>query len=126
MTIDALISPALAPHALGLGMPGPFEWVIIGIIGLLLFGKRLPEVGKSVAKGIVEFKQGLKEVQDDFEDTGKTISRLDQQPAKRPLPADAERMTRSIDAAPVDGRVESRPAETAAAETAATEPTHSA
>ena len=52
---------------LALGMPGPFEWIIIAGIGLLLFGKRLPEVGRSVGKTIVEFKKGMKEVRDEVE-----------------------------------------------------------
>jgi sec-independent protein translocase protein TatA len=52
-------------HTLAIGMPGPFEWIIIAGIGLLIFGKRLPEVGKSLGKGIVEFKKGLKSVEDD-------------------------------------------------------------
>jgi len=34
--------------------------------GLLIFGKRLPEVGRSLGKGIVEFKKGLKGVEDDI------------------------------------------------------------
>ena len=108
MTTLSLLSPALA-----IGMPGPFEWVIIGIIGLLLFGKRLPEVGKSVAKGIVEFKQGLKEVQDDFEETGRTVNRIDDRPAKRPLPGGTEPAARSVDAGSTD---DARPAETVTAE----------
>lgn len=52
---------------LALGMPGPLELIIIGAIGLLLFGKRLPEVGKGLARSIVEFKRGLKEVTDDVD-----------------------------------------------------------
>lgn len=35
------------------------EWLIILALGLLLFGRRLPEVGRSLGKGIVEFKKGL-------------------------------------------------------------------
>ena len=46
-------------------MPGGTEWIILLVIGLLIFGKRLPEVGKSLGKGIVEFKKGLKGVKDD-------------------------------------------------------------
>jgi sec-independent protein translocase protein TatA len=46
-------------------MPGPAEMVIIAIVALLLFGRRLPEVGRSLGKGIVEFKKGLREVQDE-------------------------------------------------------------
>ncbi|MDP1661551.1 MAG: twin-arginine translocase TatA/TatE family subunit [Phycisphaerales bacterium] len=46
---------------------GMMEWAVILIIALLLFGKRLPEVGKSLGKGIVEFKKGLKGVEDDID-----------------------------------------------------------
>lgn len=52
---------------LAITMPGLPEWIIIGAIGLLIFGKRLPEVGKSLGKGIVEFKKGLKGIDDDIE-----------------------------------------------------------
>ena len=53
---------------LALGMPGAAEWIIIAAFGLLIFGKRLPEVGRSLGKGIVEFKKGLKGIEDDVED----------------------------------------------------------
>ena len=46
-------------------LPGGMEWVVILVIGLLLFGRRLPEVGKSIGQGIREFKKGLKETEDD-------------------------------------------------------------
>ncbi len=49
-------------------MPGGIEWIIILIVALLIFGKRLPEVMKSMGKGIVEFKKGVKGVEDDVED----------------------------------------------------------
>lgn len=49
------------------GLPGGAEWIIIAIIGLLLFGKRLPEVGKSLGQSIVEFKKGLQGVQRDID-----------------------------------------------------------
>ncbi len=51
------------------GMPGGIEWIIILIVALLIFGKRLPEVMKSLGKGIVEFKKGIKGVEDEVEDT---------------------------------------------------------
>ena len=50
------------------GMPGGAEWIVIAAIGLLLFGKRLPEVGRSLGKGIVEFKKGLKGVEEEVEE----------------------------------------------------------
>jgi sec-independent protein translocase protein TatA len=47
---------------------GPVEWVIILVIMLILFGRRLPEVGKSIGKGIVEFRKGIKGIEDEIED----------------------------------------------------------
>lgn len=52
-------------HVLG-WMPSGFEWVVIGLLGVLLFGKRLPEVGKSVGQMIVNFKKGMRETQDEI------------------------------------------------------------
>ena len=51
-----------------LGLPGGMgEWMLIAAVGLLLFGKRLPEVGKGLGRSIVEFKKGLRG-EDDPED----------------------------------------------------------
>jgi len=47
-------------------VPGPWEMAILAVIALLLFGKRLPEVGRSLGRGITEFKKGLSEVQDEI------------------------------------------------------------
>ncbi len=45
----------------------PMELIVILVVGVLLFGKKLPDVGRSLGKGIVEFKKGLKGVEDDIE-----------------------------------------------------------
>jgi len=47
-----------------LGAP---EILVILILGVLLFGRRLPEVGRSLGKGIVEFKKGLKGLEDEVD-----------------------------------------------------------
>ena len=39
------------------GLPGGWEWIVVLIVALMIFGKRLPEVGKSMGKTIVEFKK---------------------------------------------------------------------
>ena len=49
--------------------PGPTEIIIILVMALLLFAKRLPEVGRSLGRGIVEFKKGVKGIEDEIEDT---------------------------------------------------------
>ncbi len=41
---------------------GPMELAIVGVIAVLLFGKRLPEVGRSLGKSIVEFKKGMNDI----------------------------------------------------------------
>jgi sec-independent protein translocase protein TatA len=46
---------------------GPVEMLIVMGIAVLLFGKRLPEVGRSLGKGIVEFRKGLSGAGDDFD-----------------------------------------------------------
>jgi sec-independent protein translocase protein TatA len=40
--------------------------VVMGV-AVLLFGKRLPEVGRSLGKGIIEFKKGLRGIEDEFD-----------------------------------------------------------
>jgi len=50
----------------------PMDMMIIAGIGVLLFGKRLPEVGRYLGKGIVEFKKGVKGLEDEVEGTSIT------------------------------------------------------
>jgi sec-independent protein translocase protein TatA len=54
-----------------LGMP---ELIVIGLVALLLFGRRLPEVGRSLGKGIVEFKKGLRDVEEEVTSAGESKS----------------------------------------------------
>lgn len=54
-------------NTLALSMPGGWEWLVIAVVGLLIFGRRLPEVGRSLGKGIVEFKKGLRGIEEDVD-----------------------------------------------------------
>ena len=47
------------------GFPGGAEWIVILVIALLIFGPRLPQVMRSLGKGITEFKKGIRDVEDD-------------------------------------------------------------
>jgi sec-independent protein translocase protein TatA len=50
-----------------LGEMSLIHWLIVGGLGILLFGKRLPEVGRSLGKGIKEFQKGFKGLEDDVD-----------------------------------------------------------
>ncbi len=56
--------------ALGWGSP---EWILIGLVAVLLFGRRLPEVGRNLGKSLVEFKRGLKNVGDEMKDVHEAV-----------------------------------------------------
>lgn len=44
---------------------GPGEMLVIALVLLLLFGRRLPEVMRSMGKGISQFKKGLHDPDDE-------------------------------------------------------------
>jgi sec-independent protein translocase protein TatA len=54
------------------GMFSPMHILVVLVIGILLFGKRLPEVGRSLGKGIVEFKKGLNGLEDEVTNSVKS------------------------------------------------------
>ena len=45
---------------------GPMEVVIGGIVGVLLFGHRLPQMARSLGSAIPQFKRGIKEVEQEI------------------------------------------------------------
>lgn len=64
--------------------PGWLELVVIAGVGLLIFGRRLPDVARNIGKSIIEFKKGMREVKDDLDTQSRIEStgrpKLDQKP----------------------------------------------
>jgi sec-independent protein translocase protein TatA len=56
------------------GFLAPSHILIVAIIALLLFGDRLPEVMRSVGKGVAEFKKGLRGIESAMEAASTTPS----------------------------------------------------
>ena len=94
-------------HTLAFGIPnlGMTELIVIGVIMLLLFGRRLPEVGRSLGQGIVQFKKGLKDVQDEVQAASDAEEPKKFEAAQTPVSAGADQ--RVSQAEPVGNQAES-------------------
>jgi len=52
-----------------MGQLGFMEMLVIGVIALLIFGpKKLPELGKSLGKGLREFKKATEDIKSSFDE----------------------------------------------------------
>ena len=50
-----------------ISMPSGWEWIIILVVILLLFGgKKIPELMRGLGKGVKSFKQGLNEAKEEL------------------------------------------------------------
>jgi sec-independent protein translocase protein TatA len=65
---------------------GPMELLVVGIIALLVLGpKRLPEVGRSLGKGMREFKDSLAGLDDDEDETQRLEDEQQRDEQKQPV-----------------------------------------
>jgi sec-independent protein translocase protein TatA len=51
-----------------------WEMLVVLFVALLLFGKRLPEVARSMGKGITEFKKGMRGFEEELRDDSRSAS----------------------------------------------------
>jgi sec-independent protein translocase protein TatA len=79
------MNPLFAIFGLGWG-----ELVVIGIIAVLLFGRKLPDMAKYLGKSVVQFKQGMHGLEGGFDDitnpttTGATSTAVQAEPVRPP------------------------------------------
>ena len=41
--------------------PGPAELVVIGLVALVIFGRKLPSMARSLGQTMIEYRKGMKE-----------------------------------------------------------------
>lgn len=58
--LTGILSPAFWTPSLA-------EWIVIAIVAVVLFGSRLPELGRLLGEGIVQFRKGLSGMKDEIE-----------------------------------------------------------
>jgi sec-independent protein translocase protein TatA len=75
----------------GIGYP---ELVIIGIVAVILFGGRLPQVARSMGKSLTEFKKGMQDLE------GHVSDAIHSQPTSSPHSAQVEHDDLSEPSAP--------------------------
>ena len=69
---------AYIPDMMLFGVPGGWEWIIILVVALLIFGRRLPEIARSLGKSLTEFKKGIHEAKEAKEDIEKDVNQIKQ------------------------------------------------
>lgn len=58
---------------LAFGMPGGWEWIVIGLFLVVFFGaKKIPEIARGLGKGIREFKDATKDIKQEIEQGAKS------------------------------------------------------
>ena len=57
-------------------MPGGWEWIVVLVVALLIFGRRLPEIARGVGKSLTEFKKGINEAKDSTDELVDDVNKV--------------------------------------------------
>lgn len=49
---------------LAIWTPGPLELVVIGLVALVIFGRKLPSMARTFGQTLIEYRKGMKEYKD--------------------------------------------------------------
>ena len=78
---------------------GWMEILVLGIIAVLLFGKRLPDMAKYLGKSVIEFKKGMHGLESGFDDIANPTTSApptsSQAEPVRPPPTNRRRLARA-------------------------------
>ena len=80
----------MVENMLAVWLPGGAEWIIILVIAVLIFGRRLPEIARGLGKSITEFKKGVKDTEDEINDALNESDRIAEESSKKEDKTDSE------------------------------------
>ena len=87
----------------------PSHMFIVAVIALLLFGDRLPSVMRSLGKGVMEFKKGMRGLEDQLQNA---VTQSESTPHRKELDDREEPVAPRFQPPPAEPRLESSPSET--------------
>jgi len=66
-----------------LGMPSGWEWIVVLVVALLIFGRNLPDVARALGKTLSQFKKGLREVEDAKDEVADELNKAEDDIARQ-------------------------------------------
>ena len=63
-------------YMLAIGMPQGWEWLVILLLALLIWGRRLPDVARGLGRSLSEFKKGVKEAENAKDEVANEVKKV--------------------------------------------------